>query len=104
MTGATCCVCGNRPAYEALACAPCGNRAADRLAAIAELAPDARLVAAGLVRRGAGGSSGKPGSRPPLNDGATDALTEVVNTLTTLARDIAEMRGIEIPGLARRRA
>jgi hypothetical protein len=85
-------------------CARCTSRAAGHLAAIIELAPDARLTARGLVRRGSGSGGGKPGSRPPLNDGATDTLDAVQSTLTTLARDIAEMRGIEIPGLTRRRA
>lgn len=69
---------------------------AGHLAAIIELAPDARLTAYGLVRRGSGGSSGKPGSRPPFNDAAMDVLDAVQSTLTTLARDIAETRGIEI--------
>lgn len=69
----------------------------DRLAAIIALADDARAVAAGLVRRGAGGSSGKPGSRPPLNDGATDAVNAVQNTLTTMAREVAETRGLRFP-------
>ena len=79
---------------EGLACDVCVNRAADRLAEIIALTPDARLVAAGLVRRGAEGGSGKPASRPPLNDGATDTLDEVQNALTTIARDIAETRGL----------
>jgi len=70
---------------------------------IIELAPDARLVAAGLVRRGGGSGSNKPGSRPPLNDGATDAVDEVENMLTTLARDIAEMRGLQIASAASER-
>jgi hypothetical protein len=38
-------------------------------------------------------AGGKPGSRPPLNDGATDVVHEVQNMITTLARDIAETRG-----------
>jgi hypothetical protein len=90
--------CLPRQADDGNACQPCIERLAEKLAAIAELAPDARLVAAGLVRRGSGsGASGKPGSRPPLNDGATDALDEITNTLTTWARHIAETRGVEIP-------
>ena len=88
-----CACCEKRPTPDGYACTGCTTRAAGHLAAIIELAPDARLVAAGLVRRGGGGSHGKPGSRPPLNDGATDALDEVQNALTTLARDIAETRG-----------
>lgn len=95
MTAELCCVC-ERPTLDGYACATCTRRAGERLTAVVALAPDARLVAAGLVRRGGGGSSGKPGSRPPLNDGATDALAEVQNTLTTLARDIAETRGLTL--------
>jgi hypothetical protein len=93
VTDTTCAVCLSRPTPDGYACGHCTGRAAGHLAAIIELAPDARLVAAGLVRRGGGGASGKPGSRPPLNDGATDVLDAVTNALTTLARDIAETRG-----------
>lgn len=96
MTATTCAVCESRPTPDGWACGHCTDRAAGHLAAIIELAPDARAVAAGLVRRGRGGAGGKPGSRPPLNDGATDALGEVQNMLTTLARDIAETRGVPL--------
>jgi hypothetical protein len=89
--------CLPRVAYAGYACDHCVNRARDLLAAIAGLASDARAVAAGLVRRGGGSSSNKPGSRPPLNDGATDAVQAVQNALTTLARDIAETRGVRYP-------
>lgn len=88
--------CLPRVATEGLVCDACTGRTADRLTLIAELAPDARLVAAGLIRRGGNGSSGKPGSRPPLNDGATDALDEITNALTTIAREIADTRGLKI--------
>jgi len=89
--------CVPRTTDGAFACEACAQRARGHLRIIVETAPDARLVAAGLVRRGGGGGSGKPGSRPPLNDGATDALTEVQATITTLARDIAETRGLTVP-------
>jgi hypothetical protein len=92
-----CVCCETRPTPDGYACSGCCNRAGDKLALIAGLAPDARLVAAGLVRRGGGSGSNKPGSRPPLNDGATDTLDEVQNTLTTLARDIADTRGQSAP-------
>lgn len=93
-----CAGCLPRTADDGNVCQPDRDRIADRLDAIAQLAPDARLVAAGLVRRGSGsGGSGKPGSRSPLNDGATDALDEVTNTLTTWARHIAAERGIPLP-------
>ncbi|GIF08679.1 hypothetical protein [Actinoplanes siamensis] len=89
--------CLPRTAHEGYTCDVCEGRTVDRLALIAELAPDARAVAAGLVRRGTGGApAGKPGSRPPLNDGATDALDEIQNRLTTLAREIADARGLQI--------
>jgi len=100
MTANTCVICG-RPTPDGYVDMPCCNRAAGQLAAIIELAPDARAVAAGLVRRGRGGAGGKPGSRPPLNDGATDVVDAVQNALTTLARDIAETRG---PGSVSKRS
>lgn len=103
--GEHCGGCLPRTTDDGYACDHCTARTRDRLAAIAAHAPDARLTAFGLVRRGAVSSGGnKPGSRPPLNDGVMDALDEVQMTLTTLARDIAEMRGLEIPGLARGKA
>lgn len=89
--------CLPRVAHEGHTCDPCLARTRDKLAAIITLADDARAVARGEVRRGAGGTSGKPGSRPPLNDGATDSLAEVQNLLTTIARDIAETRGVSYP-------
>jgi hypothetical protein len=92
-----CVVCEKRPTPDGYACAGCAGRAIGKLVTIIDLAPDARLVAAGLVRRGNGFGSNKPGSRPPLNDSATDVMDEIQNTLTTLARDIAEARGREVP-------
>lgn len=97
MSAELCVVCEKRPTPDGYACPSCAGRADDKLADIIDLVPDARLVAAGLVRRGGGSGSNKPGSRPPLNDHATDAVDEVQNTLTTLARDIAETRGLIVP-------
>lgn len=91
-----CAGCLPRVAHDGLTCDACTSRARGQLAAIVHLGPDARLVAAGLVRRGRGSSSGKPGSQSPLNDGATDALDAVQNTLTTLARTIADVRGLHV--------
>lgn len=96
MTAEICAVCVKRPTPDGYVCTGCTSRAAGHLAAIIELAPDARAVARGEVRRGGGGAGGKPGSRPPLNDGATDVMDAVTNTLTTLARDIAETRGLTL--------
>jgi hypothetical protein len=89
--------CLPRQATEGNTCDVCDDRIRERLTAIAELADDARAVARGEIRRGAGGSSGKPGSRPPLNDGATDVLGEIENYLTTWARHVAETRGVALP-------
>ena len=96
MTAQPCVRC-ERPTLDGYACSGCADRAAAQLAEIRELTPAARDVAYGIVRRSAGGNgSGKPGSRSPGNDDAMDTLDEVQDRLTTLARDIAEMRGLEI--------
>lgn len=92
----TCAICG-RPTPDGYVDMPCCNRAAGHLAAIIELTPDARLVAAGLVRRGGGGGGGKPGPQSPLNDGATDTVLGVETRLTRWARQIAAERGIPPP-------
>jgi hypothetical protein len=98
--GEQCTGCLPRAADEGHVCGRCEVLAMVRLDAIAEHAPDARLVAAGLVRRGSGTSGGKPGSRPPLNDGATDALHAIQARLVVLMREIAEERGLLLPGAA----
>jgi hypothetical protein len=85
---------------EGLVCDVCVGSAGGRLAAIIKLTPDARLVAAGLVRRGGGSGGGKPSSRSPGNDDAMDTLDEVQNALTTIARDIAETRGSQFASAA----
>jgi hypothetical protein len=93
----TCAICGRPIPDNALVCPVDTNVAISHLAGIVRVLPDARLVAAGLVRHGtAGGGSGKPGSRSPGNDDAMDALHAIGNALTTIARDIAETRGLEI--------
>lgn len=94
---ATPCAIDGRPTPDGWVCTGCTARAASQLAAIAELVDDARAVAAGLVRRGGGGGSGKPGPQSPGDDGAMDVLGEVQNMITTLARDIAETRGVSYP-------
>jgi hypothetical protein len=93
---ATPCAIDGRLTQDGYACSGCTSRAAGHLAAIIDLTDDARAVARGEVRRGGGGAGGKPGSRPPLNDGATDVVHEVQNMITTLAREIAETRGLKI--------
>lgn len=89
--------CLPRVAAEGFVCAPCLGRTAAKLEALIDLAPYGRLVAAGLVRRGSGGATGKPDSRPPLNVDALDALNAIQNALTTMAREIAETRGVRFP-------
>lgn len=91
------CVCGcDRPTPDGYAATACTERARRQLAEIAELTEEARAVAYGLVRRSGAGGSNKPGSRSPGNDDALDALNGIQNTITTIARDIAETRGAEI--------
>lgn len=94
-----CTGCLPRLATEGLCCDTHVRWAAESLAEIITLAPDARAVAAGLVRHGSGGG-GKPGSRSPGNDDAMDALDAVSNALTTMARDIAETRGLHFVSTA----
>lgn len=90
----TCSGCLPRVALDGLVCDVCVNRTATALTAIITLTPDARAIAYGEVRRSTGGGSNKPGSRSPGNDDAMDALDAVQNALTTIARDIAETRGL----------
>lgn len=96
MTTNLCVICG-RSTPDGYACASEAAQAAQKLASIADLAPEARRVAYGLTRGSQGGASGKPGSRSPGNDDALDVLTEIENTLTTWARHIAETRGVPLP-------
>jgi hypothetical protein len=95
MTAVDCAIDG-RPTEDGWICSGCTSRAARHLTEIITLTPDARSVAYGEVRRTAGASSGKPGSRSPGNDDALDTLNEIQNRLTTTARDIAETRGLQI--------
>jgi hypothetical protein len=80
-------------AEDGLCCDQHVRWAAESLAEIITLTDDARAVAAGLVRHGSGGG-GKPGSRSPGNDDAMDALDAIQNALTTMAREIADERGL----------
>lgn len=95
------CVCCTRPTADGYACTGCANRAAGHLATLIDLTPDARDVAHGLNSRGDGGTGGKPGSRPPGDIEAMGRLSDVQNTLSTLARDIAAARGVQEPDAGR---
>jgi hypothetical protein len=88
-----CLGCLPRVATEGLICDVDMARPERWLAEIIALTPDARRKAYGLVRHGSGGG-GKPGSRSPGNDDAMDALHAVSNALTTMARAIADERGL----------
>jgi hypothetical protein len=88
-----CLGCQPRLAEDGIVCEQHVRWAAESLAEIIALTDDARAVAAGLVRHGSGGG-GKPGSRSPGNDDAMDVINAVSNALTTMARAIADERGL----------
>jgi hypothetical protein len=96
MTANTCVVCG-RPEPDAYACPSCSGKAAAQLRDVIDMVPAARDIAHGFAHRTGGGSTGKPGSRLPFDLGATARLDGVQAALTTLARMIAETRGVPIP-------
>jgi DNA-binding transcriptional MerR regulator len=81
-------------AEMAYACPLCATQAAQNLSEVAETTPAARDVAHGLSGRQGGGGSGKPGSRLPLDLGATARLDAVANSLGGWARVVAEERGV----------
>lgn len=95
---ATCVRCERPMADQAYACATCANRAAEQLRQLVDTLPAARDVAHGLSRRGGGGSTtGKPGSQIPIDLTAMAKLDAVQGELTTIARHIAETRGVTLP-------
>lgn len=97
------CVCCSRPTADGYACVTCGiTKPGEQLRAIADMTQAARDVAHGISRRGGGGAGGKPGSRLPLDLGATSRLDAVQSSLTTWARLIADERGFELPDALRR--
>lgn len=92
------CVRCTRPMPDtAYACAICADRARAQLAEIADMTPAARDVAHRASNRGGGGSGGKPGSTDLIDYGAMARLDAVQNEFTTIARDIAETRGVPQP-------
>lgn len=94
MTDTTCVACSRPMADQAYACTGCTSRATGQLQTIADMTPAARDVAHGLSRRAAGaGSSGKPGSRLPLDLGATSKLDAVQASLGSWVRHVLEERG-----------
>jgi hypothetical protein len=93
----TCVRCGRPMADSAYACTAETTRAAEQLGQIGDMLPAARDVAHGLSRRAGGSATGKPGSRLPLDLGATSRLDKVQNQLTTWARHVSETRGVPLP-------
>lgn len=88
---AECLRCG-RPTPDGYVCVAETAKAAAQLAEIRDMVGAARDIATGQARHGAGGGSGKPGSRLPFDLGATARLDAVQGELTTWARRIAEER------------
>lgn len=91
---AECVRCARPMAEMAYACPLCATQAAQNLSEVAETTPAARDVAHGLSGRPGGGGSGRPGSRLPLDLGATARLDAVANSLGGWARVVAEERGV----------
>jgi hypothetical protein len=94
-----CVICGRPLSDQAYACATCGiAKPSGQLQATADMTPAARDIAHGISRRTSrGGTTGKPGSRLPLDLHATSRLDAIQNELTTTVRHIAAERGIVPP-------
>jgi hypothetical protein len=88
-----CLRCARPMADQAYACALCATQAAQKLSEVAEVTQAARDVAHGLSSRPGGGSSGKPGSRLPLDLTATSKLDAIERELGTWLRHVGEERG-----------
>jgi hypothetical protein len=102
------CFCCGKPT-DGSACTVCGLLRRRRLVGDArdsdfigliEAVPAVRDLAHGRTRRGTAGGRA-PGPRMELNLDAMGALDQAQNLLTTLARDIAETRGIAEPDATR---
>lgn len=91
------CVRCARPAPDGYACQVCGvDRPTAQLQTIADMCPAAREASYGLSRpQSAGGPSGVPGSRVPLDLAAMARVDAVENTLLGWARVISEQRGLD---------
>lgn len=93
-TAPTCACCGKPLADGAYACVTCGiTKPGEQLRTLADMVPAARDIAHGLSRRGGEGAGGKPGSRLPLDLGATSRLDAVEAVLTKWVDHIGPIRG-----------
>lgn len=92
-----CVICTRPMPDQAYACATCAGKAAAQLRDVIDMTLAARDIAHGFAHRTGGGSSGKPGSRLPLDLGATARLTAIEDRLTRWCRQIASERGIAPP-------
>lgn len=99
-TTPTCVRCG-RPTVDGYVDTVCGiERPRGWLAEIADMVPAARDIAHGLSNHGGTGGHGKPGSRLPLDLGATARLDAVLRTLTRWVNRIGYQRGAARPWFA----
>ena len=94
----TCVRCTADMPDNAYACTRCTRQAERQLAELVDMTPPARDVAHGQARRGTGGgTSGKPGSRLPIDLRSSARLDAVQAQLTKWVDHIGTERGIARP-------
>lgn len=82
----------------AYVCTPCVRPVAEDLASVPSLAEE---LPAARWRQTRYGSGGLGGWQEPWDDRAREVEQAVTNTLTTVARDVAETRGLTVPDAGR---
>lgn len=91
----------SRPIQDtAYCCTACAAAVAELLAAVPSLAAELEPARYRLTRYGSGGIGGW---QEPWDDRVREVEQAVTNTLTTIARDVAETRGIPLPEPLERR-
>lgn len=94
----TCVRCRSEMPDQAYADTRCTRQAERQLAELVDMTPAARDVAHGQARRGTGGgSSGKPGSRLPIDLRSSSRLDAVETQLVGWVRHICAERGMPLP-------
>lgn len=78
---------------DATICRPCMTDVRTALDTIRTHLPAARNIARNQASHTTNGTTGKPGSRPPINLHATTALDAIAITLSTWARIVARQHG-----------